>query len=219
MKHKHHIIPRHMGGSDEPSNIVELTIEEHAEAHRMLFERYGKLQDKIAWLMLSGKTDEGEKLRIDLATQAFQDFVSDRTRSADWRNKIAESLRGTKQTPESNQKRSVSLKRAYINNPDLRHRRSVYAKKHAEEYRERMNNGLAQKMAESRKTSETWYHAVRSSECRQKKSLADPRSKAVIVEGQIYHSLREAARQTGYTYNKLRWNLVHNTNPDFIRYA
>jgi len=33
MKHKHHIVPKHMGGSDDPSNLIELTIEEHAEAH------------------------------------------------------------------------------------------------------------------------------------------------------------------------------------------
>ena len=31
-----------MGGSDDPSNIVLLTVEEHAEAHRLLFEKYGK---------------------------------------------------------------------------------------------------------------------------------------------------------------------------------
>jgi len=54
-KHKHHIIPRHMGGSDDPSNLVELTIEEHAEAHRKLYEEHGRWQDKKAWLFLSGQ--------------------------------------------------------------------------------------------------------------------------------------------------------------------
>ena len=49
----HHIIPRHMGGSDDPSNIVMLTVEEHAEAHRILYETYGRWQDKLAWLGLS----------------------------------------------------------------------------------------------------------------------------------------------------------------------
>ena len=54
-KHKHHIIPRHMGGSDDPSNLVELTVEEHAEAHRKLYEEHGRWQDEIAWKALSGQ--------------------------------------------------------------------------------------------------------------------------------------------------------------------
>ena len=55
MKHKHHIVPKHMGGSDDPSNLVELTIEEHAEAHKKLWEEHGRWQDKIAWKTLSGQ--------------------------------------------------------------------------------------------------------------------------------------------------------------------
>lgn len=54
MKHTHHIIPRHMGGSDNPTNLVELTIEEHAEAHRKLYEQHGHWQDKVAWQGLLG---------------------------------------------------------------------------------------------------------------------------------------------------------------------
>lgn len=53
-KHKHHIIPKHMGGSNDVSNLVELTIEEHAEAHRILYETHGHTQDKVAWLGLAG---------------------------------------------------------------------------------------------------------------------------------------------------------------------
>ena len=52
--HKHHIIPRHVGGTNDPSNIVLLSIEEHAEAHKQLYEKYGRWQDKLAWEMLSG---------------------------------------------------------------------------------------------------------------------------------------------------------------------
>lgn len=58
MKHKHHIIPKHMGGSDDPCNIIELTVEEHAEAHRILFEKYGKEQDYLAWRGLGGIIDK-----------------------------------------------------------------------------------------------------------------------------------------------------------------
>lgn len=52
--HMHHIIPRHAGGTDDPSNLVELTVEEHAEAHRVLYEKHGRWQDKLAWHGLSG---------------------------------------------------------------------------------------------------------------------------------------------------------------------
>jgi HNH endonuclease/NUMOD3 motif len=55
MNHIHHIIPRHAGGSDDPSNLVELTVEEHAEAHRKLFEQHGRWQDRRAWELLSGR--------------------------------------------------------------------------------------------------------------------------------------------------------------------
>jgi hypothetical protein len=32
MKHKRSILSKYAGGSDDPNNIAELTIEEHAEA-------------------------------------------------------------------------------------------------------------------------------------------------------------------------------------------
>ena len=65
--HKHHIIPRHMGGSNHESNIVVLSVEEHAEAHRKLYEEHGKWQDKIAADMLSGQIkspDGSRKIKI-----------------------------------------------------------------------------------------------------------------------------------------------------------
>lgn len=61
-KHKHHIIPRHVGGTDDPSNLVELTIEEHAEAHRVLFEKHQRWQDRVAWLSLSGIMKDEERI-------------------------------------------------------------------------------------------------------------------------------------------------------------
>jgi hypothetical protein len=61
-KHKHHIVPRHAGGSDGPSNIIELTIHEHAEAHRLLYEQFGRWQDRVAWLSLAGIMKQEERI-------------------------------------------------------------------------------------------------------------------------------------------------------------
>jgi hypothetical protein len=74
MKHKHHINPRHSGGGDEPSNLVELTIAEHAEAHKRLFEKYGKKEDFIARKALAGSITKEEFLaeRASLGGQKAQ---------------------------------------------------------------------------------------------------------------------------------------------------
>lgn len=58
--HKHHVVPRHMGGSNHPSNIELVTVAEHAERHRVLFEKHGHWQDELAWKGLAGLIDKEE---------------------------------------------------------------------------------------------------------------------------------------------------------------
>ena len=67
MKHKHHIIPRHMGGTDDPSNLIELTPEEHAEAHRKLYEEHGHWQDYVAWQGLAKLATKEEHVHMLLS--------------------------------------------------------------------------------------------------------------------------------------------------------
>lgn len=63
MFHKHHIIPLHLGGSNDPSNLIELTVEEHAEAHKQLWLMDRRWQDELAYLFLS-KQMKLNQLRI-----------------------------------------------------------------------------------------------------------------------------------------------------------
>jgi len=58
--HTHHILPKHMGGSDEPTNIKEVTVENHAEEHRLLWKKYGKREDWLAWKSLSKQIGKEE---------------------------------------------------------------------------------------------------------------------------------------------------------------
>lgn len=64
MRHIHHIIPKHAGGTDDPSNLISLTIEEHAEAHRILHVEHGRVEDKVAWLSLLGSIPKQETIAI-----------------------------------------------------------------------------------------------------------------------------------------------------------
>lgn len=92
--HKHHIIPRHMGGTDDPSNLIELTIEEHAEAHRLLYEQHGRWQDKLAWQGLSGMIDQSEIIR-QKQSEASRMAASQRgPMSEEQKAKISATLKG-----------------------------------------------------------------------------------------------------------------------------
>lgn len=47
--HKHHIIPKHAGGTDDPENLVYLSVKEHAIAHAKLYLEHGNLKDYLAY--------------------------------------------------------------------------------------------------------------------------------------------------------------------------
>ena len=77
-----------MGGSDDPSNLIELTIEEHAKAHFDLWKKFGRIEDKIAWECLSGR-NLSEEERIILSKSGFEKFLLDESKVTKWKNKIS----------------------------------------------------------------------------------------------------------------------------------
>ena len=56
-----------MGGTDDPSNLKKITVEEHAEAHKILWEQHGDEYDRIAWLGLSKMIDKQELISMLLS--------------------------------------------------------------------------------------------------------------------------------------------------------
>ena len=52
-----------MGGTDDPSNIVELTVEEHAQAHYDLWIEHGREFDRLAYIGLSGQIGKEELMK------------------------------------------------------------------------------------------------------------------------------------------------------------
>jgi hypothetical protein len=53
-----------MGGSDDPSNLVEVTLEQHAELHKQLWNDLGDMRDYVAWKALSGQMSNEEAIHI-----------------------------------------------------------------------------------------------------------------------------------------------------------
>lgn len=110
MLHKHHIIPKHFGGTDHPSNIEYVTVEEHADRHKVLFENHGRWQDKIAYMCLSGQIGNDEAIR-----QAGIFANTGRIISSETRRKMSEShiglksALGTKRSPEQVKEQSIRM--------------------------------------------------------------------------------------------------------------
>ena len=53
---RHHIIPRHAGGTEEEDNFSYLTHREHIAAHWLLWKIHGRDGDKSAWMLMRGMT-------------------------------------------------------------------------------------------------------------------------------------------------------------------
>ena len=89
-KHKHHILPKHMGGTDDKDNLIELTPKQHALAHKKLYEKHGKWQDLFAYKALSGrlKNEDIHREKARMANIGNKNFLG-KTHSKETRKKIS----------------------------------------------------------------------------------------------------------------------------------
>ena len=105
-----------MSGSNHSSNIVTLSVEEHAEAHRKLYEEHGKWQDKIAADMLCGQI-KSDDVRRELA-RARMLSDDNPSKNPDTMKKILESRKWYKPSAETKAKTSASMKGKKKSNTD-----------------------------------------------------------------------------------------------------
>ncbi len=123
MLHKHHIVPKHRGGSDEPSNIVEVSVNQHIMFHFCEYQLHGNIRDKVAYKGLSGCDDERTDLlremsknrmwitdgvnnkMIDKLDKIPSGWYSGRTWDKKWQGGAP---KGHKQSPEHIKKRTAN---------------------------------------------------------------------------------------------------------------
>ena len=115
--HIHHIVPKHIFKNhkelvpknlslNSKENLIKLTVEQHAEAHKKLYEQHGFIEDYAAWKSLSGAitSEEARILVITGNKYRLNKFHTEETKK-----QMSEVKRGKKFTEEHKQKISQSL--------------------------------------------------------------------------------------------------------------
>jgi len=85
-----------MGGSDDPSNLIQLTIEEHALAHLKLYEEYGKVEDLWAYKLLSNQIGFEEGFRKVMRKAAYDTHEKCKRNKTGFFSSEQQSLNGKK---------------------------------------------------------------------------------------------------------------------------
>ena len=80
---RHHIIPRHQGGTDDESNFAYLTRREHIAVHFLLWKINGHIGDRYAYRMMCN----------------FKSYPTQHTEES--KQRISEALKGKKKGPMS----------------------------------------------------------------------------------------------------------------------
>jgi hypothetical protein len=82
--HTHHIIPKHAGGTDE----------EHADAHKKLYEQYGKIEDLWSYQLLLGQISVQESFKLVLTKNAKDTHRKQKERGTGTANSAMQSAKG-----------------------------------------------------------------------------------------------------------------------------
>ena len=165
MKHKHHIVPKHMGGTNDPSNLVEVDVEQHAELHLSLYLEYGRYQDWVAYHMLSGQMGK-EEIQIE-------------------RSRIGGHVTCSKLTPEV---RSAGAKKA--NSKEVRARKSTTMKRRWENPEERKRR-LDSITSPEHKNKVRQNTIKAQSKMRTEGIVIGRKPKQVLFDGLLYHTIKE----------------------------
>ena len=146
-KERHHIIPRCIGGTNDEENLIDLTLEEHFLAHKMLAEENPdnwKLENAFRFMMSVNQTRNIPSINTPEEYSAAKAEIAEQKQKYYYRNglpeyvreKISRSNTGKKRTPEmivANRKRQ---KEYYATHPGF-----FTGKKLSEEHRAALREG------------------------------------------------------------------------------
>lgn len=160
-----------MGGSDDSSNLIELTVEEHAEAHRLLYEKHGNWQDYLAWQGLSKRMSCEEMSR-----EAARLANTGKQLSQETRQKISKAKKGVKHSPEHVKNNSLAQSGKVLSDE---HKMKISSALSGRELSEEHKNNVGKKM-KGRVMSEEWRRKM--SEAAKKRHARNREAKQSTID-------------------------------------
>ncbi|ARK07836.1 putative homing endonuclease [Aeromonas phage phiA8-29] len=159
----HHIVPRCLGGSDNPENLVRLTAREHFIAHRLLAKMYPSVIDlRFAALKMARKrgssfmnsrlfelykTEHAEFMSKFMSTAWKDEEIRERASAShkkNWKNEeYREKMAVVMESEEYREKMSAAIKKSW-GDEEFREKRSAAIKKsqESEEFREKRSAAI-----------------------------------------------------------------------------
>jgi hypothetical protein len=199
LKHKHHIIPRHMGGIDSEENLIVLSVEDHYTAHMLLANSFSKDDSRrrsnfsSAVLLKRGLDDPNkileyrESLKGKTNPNYGKRWSDDKRKIFSEKQKITlsdESIRKKMRKPKSQTDKMGKYDKIGDKNP-------FYGKTHSDEVKTKL------------------------SECRKGKKPANTRK--IEIDGVVYKGLNDASIATGIKGTTI-WYRINSKNKKYEKY-
>lgn len=196
-KERHHILPRCMGGSDDAENLVDLELEEHFIAHKLLAEENpGNMKLQYAFRRMSNIRRVGHTTLIETPEQYREARLENKHKTVETnfgkelreetKRKISEANKGKKRSPEVGEAISERLKEYYKTHPNPMQGRKLSdeakakmseAHKHRdpESYKHKLTEEqMAQKVAKFKETYWSKPEEVRKEQTRKQVANREP---------------------------------------------
>lgn len=188
--HKHHIIPRHLGGLDSNENIILLSVDDHAIAHAMLSECFDPGSYENISNIRSANILDNLSIRDRVELDNFYNSYRGRNNPFYGRKHTSESIDKIRKNSGGNT-RGLNYSIIYgSSEADQKINRSRSAKNQwslmTEEERKRMGSKISRSLSSGGNL----------------KGSKNPASYPLLVDGVFYPSVREALDFFGYGYYK-----------------
>lgn len=161
----HHIVPRCLGGNDEPSNLIYLAARSHFVAHLLLAKIHGGRLVRVVFLMSKSSKYKSrhyaafrQQYSEEMKGNKYGRFLRGHKRSAETRMRMSEAQKGhishikgrtfgprkRRKTPEARAIASANMKALWEARRLSGYHQSAHKKERSAEYRQKLSERLRQ---------------------------------------------------------------------------